>query len=565
MANKRIIVENKEIMLSDSDFLTDGGEASIYVKDGYAYKILKDNSRIIPEEKIKELSVLSDSRIIKPENMIYSGRRAIGYSMRFVKGANPVCRIFTRAFKDRNGITEDTIGKLVLAMREVMLHVHKHGILIVDFNEMNTLINKSFKDVFFIDVDSWQTKNHYATAIMESIRDRNSKRGVFNEGTDWFSFAVITFQMFMGIHPYKGGHKKVKTLEERMEQNISVFDKNVSLPSCCPSLDSLPESYLQWYKSVFVSKGRNDPPCDLVPVVVIQPVISKSQGAFIMKKLFDFKHGVDSIVVGSGGINNLCVTSSNGVLINKTDYIETNRPLFISCYDDKYIGCWIENENIKIITLPDKKEVTHSEMAVDSIMSCNDRLYAKCDDTIVEMNFYGKNPVVMVPTIVANVMKQATTLYPGVVIQDMLGSNYASVPKQGSVLQGRIIETDGYRIVSAKCNSNVLMIIGRKKSGIERGRYDRFLYIIDEKSNVLKYISITKDVSPSEPNFAVNGKGICAFIDDHDILTLFNVLDPLNSKSINDPAIDSSVRLFSGGGFVFGFYNGSVYQITSKK
>ena len=56
---------------------------------------------------------------------------------------------------------------------------------------------------------------------MDSVRDRHAAG--WNEGTDWFSFALVSFQMFVGIHPYKGKHPALKTLDERMAQNVSVL------------------------------------------------------------------------------------------------------------------------------------------------------------------------------------------------------------------------------------------------------------------------------------------------------------------------------------------------------
>ena len=41
--------------------------------------------------------------------------------------------------------------------------------------------------------------------------------GVFDLA-HWFAFAVVTFQLFTGIHPYKGKHPSVLDLDARMPQ-----------------------------------------------------------------------------------------------------------------------------------------------------------------------------------------------------------------------------------------------------------------------------------------------------------------------------------------------------------
>ena len=64
---------------------------------------------------------------------------------------------------------------------------------------------------------------------MMSIRDPLTPKNGFNKLTDWYSYAIVTFQMYIGIHPFKGIHPdyKPKDLELRMKDGASVFDKKV--------------------------------------------------------------------------------------------------------------------------------------------------------------------------------------------------------------------------------------------------------------------------------------------------------------------------------------------------
>ena len=77
----------------------------------------------------------------------------------------------------------------------------------------NFLIDRDMQHVLFIDVDSYQTAGFPATAIMDSIRDRHSS--TYSAGTDWFSFAILAFQMFVGVHPYRGKHATLAVSGER--------------------------------------------------------------------------------------------------------------------------------------------------------------------------------------------------------------------------------------------------------------------------------------------------------------------------------------------------------------
>jgi DNA-binding helix-hairpin-helix protein with protein kinase domain len=189
------------IDLNNKNFLAQGGEGSVYVIGKTAYKIYNDPKKMLPLGKIRELSVLTDKNIIKPDEVLTVKNQEVGYTMRFVDDTYALCQLFTKAFRQRNNLQHDTMFKLIQSLQNLVKHIHEKKILVVDLNEMNFLASTDFKDIYAIDVDSYQTPTYKATAIMESIRDRHTKN--FNEGSDWFSFAILAFQMFIGIHPYK--------------------------------------------------------------------------------------------------------------------------------------------------------------------------------------------------------------------------------------------------------------------------------------------------------------------------------------------------------------------------
>lgn len=262
--------KNNPINLMQSDFIAKGGEGSIYRKGPFAYKIYDDPTKMIPVKKIQELATLNDSRLIKPEEILQDKHnKPVGYSMRFVDNTYVICQLFPRIFRDRNHLSDNQVLNLVESMKRTVHFVHSKGILLVDLNEMNLLVTKSFNEVYFIDVDSYQTNSFPATAIMESVRDRHAKKvgtgWKWDENTDWFSFAVVTFQLFVGIHPYRGKHPMFtnpqNALDLRMDKNISVFNPSVSYPkNAVLPFSVIPKAYLQWYKDVFENGCRSAPP-----------------------------------------------------------------------------------------------------------------------------------------------------------------------------------------------------------------------------------------------------------------------------------------------------------------
>src|SRR3972149_9618375 len=159
-----------KIDLTKGNFLASGGEAAIYVKDNFAFKIYSDPAKMIPAGKIQELSEITDENIIKPKEIIFdTSNKPIGFTMRFVKDTYALCQAFTRTFREREGLDNDKMRELVKKLRQLVEHVHDKNILIVDLNELNFLVSKSFDEIYGIDADSYKTKNYPATALMESI------------------------------------------------------------------------------------------------------------------------------------------------------------------------------------------------------------------------------------------------------------------------------------------------------------------------------------------------------------------------------------------------------------
>ena len=148
----------------------------------------------------------------------------------------------------------------------------------MDLNEMNFLVSQAFDEAYFIDADSYQTKHFPAPVLMESVRDWSVQHHAWTEVSDWFSFGIVTFQMFVGLHPFKGKYKghedgyraKLPTdppddafavTRRRMQHHISVFHPEVDMPAAAYPLTTIPRAYRDWYEQLF-AKGKRLPPPD---------------------------------------------------------------------------------------------------------------------------------------------------------------------------------------------------------------------------------------------------------------------------------------------------------------
>ncbi|MDP3653133.1 MAG: hypothetical protein Q8R67_15760 [Rhodoferax sp.] len=277
---QRVFLPGKgEVALTQTDYLATGGEGVVYAKGSYVYKLYLDpagaRARGI-EDKLKLLQAIRHPHIVAPTDVLLNPQHeVVGFYMPQASGV-PLVKTFTNAWRDPNnfGIRESLA--LVENMRLAVVEAHQAGAVLVDANEMNYLADGTAPRL--LDVDSWQIGAFKASAIMPSIRDVHSAD--FTPLTDWFSWAVVSFQVLAGIHPYKGVHPDFKRgdLQARMLANASVFDPRVSVNAGVRDYATcLPGALLDWYRDVFQHGLRSAPPgVHAARVVALSPTSKRA-------------------------------------------------------------------------------------------------------------------------------------------------------------------------------------------------------------------------------------------------------------------------------------------------
>lgn len=564
----RVYVKGEgEVRLSKQDFVAQGGEGSIYVKGNIAYKLYTDPSKMIAPGKISELAGLTDPRIIKPEKVVTDKHgKPLGYTMRFVSNTHALCSLFPRVFRDRNGITPEMTTKLVGDLRDLVQHVHNNGGLIVDLNEMNFLVSQKFDDIYAIDVDSYQTPHFPATALMQSVRDWTVQHNQWTQESDWFSFAVVSFNMFIGIHPYKGKHLGgIKGFEDRMRANASVLGPDVRLPKVCLPFDVIPPAYLDWYRAVLQEGKRCAPPTNMQGgTLILTPVIKVLQGTdnLDIRELYDYTGTIKGFAESHGTV---FAWTTEGVWVN-------NRKVYDSASGVVTVGFSpIKNQAIaagisvsqgvlRLFDVAHQKEVPVTCQA-DRVMGYDNRIYVHSGSKILEvvLRDMGKQ-VVATTQLVCNVMPRATKLYDGCAIQALLGATYVSVfPESGTSYQVRVEELDGYQIIDAKYDNNVLMVIGSKD-----GHYDRIVCRFNDRYSTYD-LRVVGDITPTGLNFVVLDSGVCISLTEEEKLELFsNRKGSTGMKVIDDPMLSGDMRLIKRtSGVVFPRGN-KIYSMRMK-
>lgn len=530
-----------KLQLGDRDYIGAGGQAVVYRHGDIAYKIYHDQKDVIPLKKIRELQAIAIANVLAPQKLLYDqANSVIGYTMRFVRDTNPVCRLFTKTFKLQNNISEKDVVEFVKAMQVTVKQIHGFRCLIVDLNELNVLAADNFKEPFFIDTDSYQTPSFRATAIMESIRDPLVKGNNFTQESDWFSFAVIAFQLYIGIHPYKGRHPdyKVSDWQKRMKDGVSVFDNKVSLPNVCADFGVIPQRHLEWFKMVFVKNQRCEPPMPdgMVPVTgaqVYKTIVSNQQ--FDVRLLEECPEEI-AYYHDIMGVSYFVGTSK--IWMRKkalADIGPSKKTLLCETTDQKPVIAQLKQSGRLEFSDMDGKVV--GTIAAQDMMYRNGCIYSLYGDQLTENGFVKMNDRIFHTTrLCCQVSALTARLLDGLGVQDLLGKWHLILPCEAkSCIVKYLPELDGYRIMEGMYRANIVVILAEKK-----GVYDKF--IIEFEKNYSNYfVRKDEDVGYCEISFAVKSNGVVVMTKDGEV----EIFKGLKVKSVQNPPFDASNALYN--------------------
>jgi hypothetical protein len=556
-----VYVNGKEVRLSQKDFVAKGGQGSIYKRGNTAFKIFEDIRQVIPLAKIKELAILEDPCIIKPIYPIFNNKKHhIGYTMLWLgNNTHPLCKFFTNKFRDTQGITNDSTVELVENIKKKTHYVHQKGCLIVDGNELNYLVDHDLTTPYFIDVDPWKTRSFPPMAIMPSIRDWTTNE--FNEMTDWFSFAIVSFQLFIGIHPFKGKHKSFRKndFRNRVLKRVSVFNSEVSLPHSVRDFNLIPTSYKDWYFSIF-EHGNRTPPPDLPgefkQIAVVVDVINSTNN-FEIREIFE---ALEKIIYHNPETG--VTKTQKRIYLNKTDYNVQNSEVVFTHLEKAPIFVKIISNQVQF------KSPTHEIIPIDlsasELMITNNILYLRNKEKLLQMDFRVIGNEIH-PLIKSQwkIEKNSSILFSNVVYQNVHGSTFLSFPlstqTNNSFIIKQVPELDNYRIIDAKHENRVCVLTGHMGSS-----YTRIIITFDEKYN--KYsVRIVDDVDFSSINFITLDNGVCVLITDDDAVEIFlNRPDVGKVKRIEDPIVNNNMKLCKDGTFVKFYRDNKVYSMKMK-
>jgi hypothetical protein len=558
-----VYVNGKKVNLSQKNYVTKGGEGSIFRKGSIAYKIYEDLKKMIPAAKIGELSALDNPSIVRPQDIVYNNKKhEIGFTMDWLdEDTIALCKMFTNTFRDNNGIENDHVIQLVENIKNVTQFIHDKKFLMVDGNELNYMVANDFVTPYFIDVNSWKTPSYPATAIMPSIRDWTTDD--FTILTDWFSFAIISFQLFVGIHPFKGKHKSYRKndFRKRITDCVSVFNSAVSLPPTTRDFNLIPSAYKDWYFQLFENSERRPPPQlpGTAGKIQVRVHLIQSTDNFEIRELHEY---LGDILYHNPSLN--VTKTKERLYIGKTDYkVPPNVEVIFTPLENHPVLVKIEGRRLKLksLALPDPK---FDDIECTDMMIVNGTLFLKNREKLMELSFRVFNTTIH-PTIktVWTIEPNSSQIFSGVVVQSILGKAYLAIPlpafHKSSFIIKAVPELDDFQIMDAKYNNKVCVLTGHKN-----GVYSRFIVIFDDKHDKYTFRAVG-DVDYAPINFTCLDNGVCILITDDDAIEIFlNRIDKDDIKRIEDPIINSTMRLCKDGTRARFFRDNKVYEIKMK-
>ena len=570
--NLQITLEGKgPITLRPSDHVATGGEGSIYKIGDSVVKIYTNpdemRQRDIPS-KINLLKNLKHTYIVAPNGLATNPKNEpVGFYMPYVEG-HPLSRVFTNDFYNLQKFTKKHASTLIDRMRETVSFAHQHKATLVDANELNwiVILNKE-PEPRIVDVDSWAISRWPATVIMPSIRDWHSK--TFDEKTDWFAWGIVTFQIYTGLHPYKGtldGFDR-GDLEGRMKSNASVFSSGVRFNRAVRDFSCIPGKLLNWYEATFQKGERVLPPSPFDTGIstpraaLIMRTVTTKTGTLIFEKILETVND-PAIRIFHCGI--ALLSSGNLIDLNTKRTIATASSLF--CEIIKVDKGWVladrENGEFKFKFIEEgslKTENLSIQINGRRILSYENRLFIVTESGLTEIVYHNLGKPIVSASQTWGVMVNSTKWFnSGVGVQDAMGAMFIVTPfGDKSVATTRVKEIDKIQIVAAKSGNRFVSMIGVDK----KGSYRKFELTFDKEYKTYKIWDGRCD--SAELNIAILPKGVCATIIEDGELDIFV---PTNGtlNRIEDKNIATDMILANWGDRVMYIQNGNVWGLRVK-
>lgn len=566
MDNVKVTCGGKSVLLTEGDYVTAGGQGKIYRKGGIVYKVY--TSPIDPsfEKKLKFLSCLKKDNIVSPKDVLYSPSGApVGYTMNFIDNVSSLALFLTKSFQQRNGIDGKHLEGIFLNMSETIRYIHDKKITLVDGNELNYVVsNLDWITTYFLDVDSYSSAEFPPQVIMPTIKDY--RRDDYSTETDWYSFAVLMFQLYTGIHPYLGYHpkynfivdaagnrQKAENIPDRRKNLVSVYDKDVKYPGFV-KLGQVPDNLAEWFHEVFDKGAYPPPPTQVTGKPAAQTVVSYSTG---LKESLRAEYG--SAILAVRVVNGcLLVTTDEGYTMDSGESAKRafsqELPLV---YQDggKVAICSVTKEPDCLIFRNGAKDQRLRVPGIGKISIIKNRLFGIVEDRLMEFSV-GNYTKELAPCQSWMVLPNATRFFPGMAYCDVFGNAKLYIPEEVAGKPALFVvdlpELNGRRILDAFYERGTVIAVSQFN-----GKYERTLAKFDEK--FVKATVLQEECQLHEVNAVTLSSGMSVSYDGENI-----EMSGAGVTSRRLVPVDTDLTLAHIGNKVLGYRGNRLYELTLK-
>lgn len=566
-----LLVGRGKVTLRQTDHMATGGEGSLYRANNTVVKIFTDRNKMLHgrmDKKLELLSQFTHPYMVAPLGLVSDTHKSLlGYYMNFVDG-EPLSRVFTNSFWKRENFSTKNASELVKGMRDVVEYAHARKALLVDANELNWLAVKDKKvyEPRIIDVDSWGIGTWPASVIMPSIQDPHTKG--FNEGSDWFAWGIVTFQIYTGIHPYKGtlsGYAQ-HDLKERMKARASVFRADIQLNKAVRDFSKIPNMLVDWYEAVFEKGERGVPPLifETVPGK-IRPtqklrIVTTATGSLVFTKLFSMTNDPAIEVYPSGVVRLL-----SGALVE----LQTKKEILsfaekgsvVKAIDHGFVVAKVQEQKLDL-TCSNGAESSGTcplPITASSVVIGNNRLFACTESGLQEVSVrrVGNKPIASIGN-TWSVLGNSLEWFTEFGVMDALGAKHLVLPYNSKgLVTVRTRELDGLRTVTGVSYGRIVVLIAISKSG----EYRRLDFYFDH--DMRTYQVTKKTVDTPELNAVVLPKGVVASIEEDGELVITVPSTQVVNK-VKDQNITTDVALFRWEDTVLCIKDGAVWSLRMR-
>jgi len=216
----------------------------------------------------------SYSGVIVPDQLAHAGEDSnsmiVGYSMACATHVHLLTMLGRKDFQSR--LHSDAVARVMSKVHRVLGSVHKSGVVIGDFNDLNILfrVNKSgAAEVYFIDADSYQYgafKCHmfnvkFVDPLICSIWDGHlMMTQAHSKATDWYAWSVMLMQALLLTGPYGGVHRPKDGVPLKQElrplERLSIFSDEVRAPKASRPWIGLTDYAIEHFRQTFIEDRR---------------------------------------------------------------------------------------------------------------------------------------------------------------------------------------------------------------------------------------------------------------------------------------------------------------------